>query len=112
MTPRQCSSLIAALASVALVAVPVSSPAQTASKTASPALRGPDGKPDLQGFWDFRTLTPLQRPTNLGDKKFLTEGEAAALQDQNADRRNRAATPSDVKAGLRAPGGEIGRAHV
>ena len=35
------------------------------------------GAPDLQGVWDFRTLTPLERPRNLGDKAFLTAEEAA-----------------------------------
>ena len=38
------------------------------------------GKPDLQGIWDFRTITPLERPTELGDKAVLTAEEAAALQ--------------------------------
>ena len=31
------------------------------------------GAPDLQGVWDFRTITPLQRPEALGDQEFLTE---------------------------------------
>lgn len=39
-----------------------------------------DGRPDLQGVWDFRTITPLERPTELGDKAVLTAEEAAALQ--------------------------------
>ena len=30
--------------------------------------RGADGRPDLQGVWDFRTITPLQRPAPLGDR--------------------------------------------
>ena len=36
-----------------------------------------DGKPDLQGVWDFRTITPLERPRQLGDKQTLTAEEAA-----------------------------------
>ncbi len=39
-----------------------------------------DGRPDLQGVWDFRTITPLERPTELGDKAVLTTEAAAALQ--------------------------------
>ena len=29
------------------------------------------GQPDLQGVWDFRSITPLQRPEALADKEFL-----------------------------------------
>jgi len=40
--------------------------------------RTPWGDPDLQGRWSNATLTPLQRPANLGDKAFFTPDEAAA----------------------------------
>ena len=44
------------------------------------------GAPDLQGIWDFRTLTPFQRPSALAGKPFLTEAEAAAFtQDALAE---------------------------
>ncbi|NKC01465.1 MAG: hypothetical protein GKR90_23610 [Pseudomonadales bacterium] len=43
-----------------------------------PALT-PWGTPDLQGVWDFRTLTPLERPLEFGDKAVLTASEAKAL---------------------------------
>ncbi len=46
------------------------------------------GHPDLQGVWDFRTLTPLERPAELADKKFLTKEEAAAFEQQTLDERN------------------------
>ena len=29
------------------------------------------GAPDLGGIWDFRTMTPLERPQDLGDKPNL-----------------------------------------
>ncbi len=50
------------------------------------------GAPDLQGLWDFRTLTPLERPAAFGDKAVLTPEEAAAIREQtvqalNADQR-------------------------
>jgi hypothetical protein len=41
------------------------------SEAATP--RTPWGHPDLQGIWDFRTITPLERPEELGDRAFLTE---------------------------------------
>ena len=42
--------------------------------------RTPWGAPDLQGIWDFRTITPLERPEDLGDKAFLTVEEAAEAE--------------------------------
>ena len=44
------------------------------------------GKPDLQGVWDFRTITPMERPEDLADKEFLTAEEAVA-RDQEAIER-------------------------
>jgi hypothetical protein len=46
-----------------------------------------DGQPDLQGVWDFRTLTPLERPANLAGKEVLTDEEAAALEERTAASR-------------------------
>ena len=45
------------------------------------------GQPALQGVWDFRTITPMERPEDLADKEFLTEEEAAQL-DQEAVARD------------------------
>ena len=39
--------------------------------------RTPYGRPDLQGVWDFRTITPLERSKELGTKAFFTAEEAA-----------------------------------
>ena len=47
------------------------------------------GRPDLQGVWDFRTITPLERPERLGDQEFLTEEEAANLDQAAVDRNTR-----------------------
>ena len=85
-------SLIAAFAFVSLAAVPA---------------MGQDGRltswgdPDLQGVWDFRTLTPLERPAELADKAFLTAEEAAAFEAQtlearDADRRDGAEKPFGI----------------
>ena len=30
------------------------------------------GAPDLQGVWDFRTITPMQRPEHYGDCLLYT----------------------------------------
>jgi hypothetical protein len=34
-----------------------------------------DGHPDLQGVWDYRTITPMQRPLELGTKEFFASDE-------------------------------------
>ena len=36
------------------------------------------GDPDLQGVWDFRTLTPLERPDGLSEQQVFASEEAAA----------------------------------
>jgi len=69
-------------ACVVLVALPALTMAQDVPQT-------PWGTPDLQGTWDFRTITPLQRPEDLGDKAFLTEEEAANLEQEAVDRDER-----------------------
>ena len=65
------------VAAVSFTAVPVA--AQSVPQTAW-------GQPDLQGIWDFRTITPLQRPEDLGDQEFLSEEEAANLEQEVVDR--------------------------
>ena len=44
------------------------------------------GDANLQGTWDFRTITPLERPEELGDKAFLTSEEAAEREQAAVDR--------------------------
>ena len=61
--------------------------------------RTADGRPDLHGIWTNASLTPLERPRNLGDRAFLTEAEAAALEAR-AERSRATAdeklTPGDI----------------
>ncbi|MFV2091287.1 MAG: hypothetical protein ACC642_11560, partial [Pseudomonadales bacterium] len=38
------------------------------------------GTPDIQGVWDFRTLTPFERPPEFADKAVLTAEEAEAFR--------------------------------
>jgi len=49
----------------------------------------PWGDPDLQGVWDFRTITPLERPDDLAGREFLTEEEAAAFAEAQSRHQNR-----------------------
>lgn len=72
-----------------VLAVPI--PASSQTQGAAGAPRTPWGQPDLQGVWDFRTITPMQRPDNLAGKDFLTEEEAANLERAAVDRDTRLA---------------------
>jgi len=63
--------------------------AQTPSAKTWTAPRTPDGKPDLQGVWTSATLTPLERPVDLGNKQFFTKDEAAQWTKQFLDTNNR-----------------------
>ena len=49
-------------------------------------LRTAWGDPDLQSIWDYRTVTPLERPSDQPDKAFLTEEEAASIEQANLNR--------------------------
>ena len=55
-----------------------------AGQTAVP--RMPDGRPDLQGVWDYSTITPLERPGELGRTKYFTKAGAEAFTRGTAER--------------------------
>ena len=65
------------------------------------APRTPWGAPDLQGVWDFKTATPLQRPEDRGEQTFLTEEEAATIEQERVERNIRLweAAPRRTEAG-------------
>ena len=80
MSHRCVALLLSVIVVIALSAIPVA--AQTAPRT-------PWGQPDLQGVWDFRSITPLQRPEELANREFLTEEEAANLEQATIERNER-----------------------
>ena len=49
----------------------------TETKTGAPRLS--DGRPDLQGVWNFASATPMERPAQFADKPVLTDAEAEAF---------------------------------
>ena len=80
-TPRPLTGrLLAVAALVSLVAAPA-----WAQSSSSEIPRTEWGAPDLRGVWNNSTLTPFQRPTDLADREFLTEEEAAAIAQNRAD---------------------------
>src|SRR5215813_14090875 len=79
-------------------------PAPVAAETWS-VPRTADGQPDLQGVWDYRTITPMERPVALGTKAFFaSEEEAAAWEKDENNRLDRDRNdPEAVPAGTLAP---------
>ena len=75
---RNLAVLCAAAAVVALA------PALAAGQAEVP--RTPWGAPDIGGVWDFRSITPMERPDDLADQEFLTEEEAARLEQETVAR--------------------------
>src|SRR5256885_2335284 len=51
--------------------------------------RAADAHPDLQGVWNFSTITPLERPAEFAGKEFLTDAEAAQYEARTVQRNNR-----------------------
>jgi len=71
--------------------------------------RTPDGKPDLQGFWNAATLTPLERPRNAQGRTITAE-QAQEIEKRNADRVEAGDKQLDPNRSLPPVGGEGGGA--
>jgi hypothetical protein len=69
--------------------------------------RAAEGRPDLQGVWDFSSLTPLERPKGMADRAFLTREEAEALTAESAQRKADENAPTERK-GMLPAGGAVG----
>ena len=88
------------LVSIAVLAIAVAvgwlAPRPAAGQQAG-APRTAWGDPDLQGVWDYRTVTPMERPEQFEGQEFLTAEEAAELEQQavesQVDRPPRAGDP-------------------
>ena len=102
--------LPAFVANSVVIVLLISTAAAAQSGSGSASLRTPDGHPDLSGVWDFRTVTPVERPTEFADKEFFSEEEVAAYAaervrannaDLNRDEKKRTTTSRGQVNGTR-----------
>ena len=75
------STSLAVLLAAALLA-PAAATGQDDASDAWQVPRTPNGRPDLQGVWDFRSLTPLERPEALADQDVFSAEEAAQFTEE------------------------------
>ncbi len=57
--------------------------------------RTPDGQPDLQGFWNNTTYTPLERPKDV-TKEFYTREEALEMMKRAAEVEGEQTEPGTI----------------
>ena len=104
---RGTLSVIAAVVAVPLALVSLSGQGPQPSKgpraNAAPAgvanaSTTPWGEPDLQGLWTNKTITPLERPRDLGTKEFYTAEEASERERQAVIRATDEARGTDAKS--------------
>ena len=84
---------------IGLLALPI---AMRAAST--PVPRTPWGDPDLQGVWNYATMTPLERPREFASTPVLTADEATAYEQRTIARQaatNNTAGPDWWDAGTR-----------
>src|SRR5579862_8257249 len=89
-TEREVSMKRQLLTSMGSLSVVIAAALLAPASAAEPAGAVPrlaDGHPDLQGVWDYRTITPMQRPLELGNKEFFDSDEEAAAWEQAENRR-------------------------
>jgi hypothetical protein len=119
MNPRMLTSLVGVAATVSFYSAAVTLNAQapaeaaakpqvaakkvTASSKRTTTKRTAWGDPDLQGTWDYRTITPLERPQSMGDRQFLTDAEAATLEARAAKRLDEPPDESTPANTIHAP---------
>jgi len=64
------------------------SAAPAAQSRKAPLPRTADGHVDLQGIWDFRSATALERPARFAGREFMTAEEAIAYEKEAVERED------------------------
>src|SRR5437899_1279811 len=91
------SLVLAAAAALSLGAQPLAAQAGKAAPKTPTVPRTADGHPDLQGFYDVATMTPVERLPGVNNL-VLTKEEAAALEQYEAQRQVKNDAPRTAPA--------------
>jgi hypothetical protein len=103
--PTSSARLVSALGLVILAAVPLVGQRAAGSWSVP---RTPWGHPDFQGIWNAATLTPLERPDNVGGRLTLSPTEAAEIEQTERRRVEARARPSDPNRRAPPVGANVG----
>jgi hypothetical protein len=106
---RQSQSVLLSFAILILI-FSTGTGAQRAGSGAKPYTppRTPWGHPDFQGTWNAATLTPVERPANVGGRLSLSPEEAAAVEKTERARVQQRALPSDPDRNAPPVGANVG----
>ena len=103
--PSSSIRLVAAAGFAVLAAVPLAGQRAAGSWSAP---KTPWGHADLQGTWNAATLTPLERPDNVGGRLTLSPAEAADIERTEKQRVELRARPSDPNRNAPPVGANVG----
>ncbi len=84
---RSAIPMLVALSAVVFAASQLPAASELAAQNSLSVSRNEFGQPDMQGYWSFASLTPLQRPENIADKAFMTREEATAFEQSVLNNR-------------------------
>ena len=88
MHNRQFSVIVGTLVLSALVSLTAQAQLPNQNRASYFANQTPWGHPNIQGIWDRRTITPLERPERFADTAFLTPEQITAYEDASAARED------------------------
>jgi hypothetical protein len=86
---------IVGLASASLLTLTANPSAQQNAAEPYAPTRTAWGDPDLQGIWSNTTSTPFERPSEFGERAFLTDEEFAEAQEEATERARDAESSSN-----------------
>ena len=92
--------VVAVSLAVAVAGQTTTKPNTTSAAKSSSTLRTADGQPDLQGVWDFRTVTPMERPSEFANKEVLSDQEAEEFAQKRVQESNVDALRGKTASGL------------
>src|SRR5689334_16463292 len=105
-------ALAATMATVAAAQAPRPASAAAARPATVPSNpRTADGHPDFTGTYDLATLTPVERPANVGGRATYTEQEVQQMIRQEQARRARGSLPSNPNRSAPPVGGNQAAAN-